>query len=105
MGIEKAQGVRPVLFPYWYAIKPATPRTKTYSVFVCSNFNDSGGDKGVRTPDLYVANVSRYQLCYIPVCALTCARQRGFVVGTAELESATSCMSSKRSNQLSYAPI
>ena len=28
----------------------------------------------------------------------------GFLVGTAELESATSCMSSKRSNQLSYAP-
>ena len=27
-----------------------------------------GGDKGIRTPDLYVANVSRYQLCYIPVC-------------------------------------
>ena len=27
------------------------------------------------------------------------------MVGTAELESATSCMSSKRSNQLSYAPI
>lgn len=26
------------------------------------------------------------------------------MVGTAELESATSCMSSKRSNQLSYAP-
>ena len=52
-----------------------------------------GGDKGIRTPDLYVANVSRYQLCYIPV------------VGTAELESATSCMSSKRSNQLSYAPV
>lgn len=25
-----------------------------------------GGDKGIRTPDLYVANVSRYQLCYIP---------------------------------------
>ena len=25
-----------------------------------------GGDKGTRTPDLYVANVSRYQLCYIP---------------------------------------
>lgn len=22
---------------------------------------------GIRTPDLYVANVSRYQLCYIPV--------------------------------------
>ena len=53
-----------------------------------------GGDKGIRTPDLYVANVSRYQLCYIPV-----------LVGTAELESATSCMSSKRSNQLSYAPV
>ena len=29
---------------------------------------------------------------------------QSFVVGTAELESATSCMSSKRSNQLSYAP-
>ena len=27
------------------------------------------------------------------------------MVGTAELESATSCMSSKRSNQLSYAPV
>lgn len=27
-----------------------------------------GGDMGIRTPDLYVANVSRYQLCYIPVC-------------------------------------
>ncbi len=27
------------------------------------------------------------------------------MVGTAELESATSCMSSKRSNQLSYAPM
>ncbi len=26
---------------------------------------------GIRTPDLYVANVSRYQLCYIPVWALT----------------------------------
>ena len=54
-----------------------------------------GGDKGIRTPDLYVANVSRYQLCYIPE----------IMVGTAELESATSCMSSKRSNQLSYAPV
>lgn len=31
-------------------------------------------------------------------------RQRVFLVGTAELESATFCMSSKRSNQLSYAP-
>ena len=30
---------------------------------------------------------------------------QSFVVGTAELESATSCMSSKRSNQLSYAPV
>ena len=27
------------------------------------------------------------------------------MVGTTELESVTSCMSSKRSNQLSYAPI
>ena len=48
---------------------------------------------GIRTPDLYVANVSRYQLCYIPV-----------MVGTNGLEPSTSCMSSKRSNQLSYAP-
>ncbi len=56
-----------------------------YSVFICPLFigkpkNDiyapcnkvcvyvsCGGDKGIRTPDLYVANVSRYQLCYIPV--------------------------------------
>ncbi len=30
---------------------------------------------------------------------------QGFVVGTTELESVTSCMSSMRSNQLSYAPI
>ncbi len=61
---------------------------------------------GIRTPDLYVANVSRYQLCYIPVWALTQKemRQRVVLVGTAELESATFCMSSKRSNQLSYAP-
>ena len=29
---------------------------------------------------------------------------QGFLVGTTELESVTSCMSSKRSNQLSYAP-
>ena len=29
-----------------------------------------GGDKGIRTPDLYVANVSRYQLCYAPVFTL-----------------------------------
>lgn len=28
-----------------------------------------------------------------------------FMVGTTELESVTSCMSSKRSNQLSYAPV
>ena len=32
-----------------------------------SYFNYIGGDKGIRTPDLYVANVSRYQLCYIPI--------------------------------------
>ena len=25
---------------------------------------------GIRTPDLYVANVSRYQLCYAPVFTL-----------------------------------
>ena len=30
---------------------------------------------------------------------------RVLVVGTTELESVTSCMSSKRSNQLSYAPM
>lgn len=30
-------------FFYWYAIKPATPFTKMYSVFRCSNFNDIGG--------------------------------------------------------------
>ena len=30
---------------------------------------------------------------------------QGFLVGTTELESVTSCMSSKRSNQLSYAPV
>jgi hypothetical protein len=41
--IEKAQGVYLVLFPYWYAIKPATPFTKMYSVLRCSNFNDIGG--------------------------------------------------------------
>ena len=49
---------------------------------------------GIRTPDLYVANVSRYQLCYSPNIKL--------VVGTNGLEPSTSCMSSKRSNQLSY---
>ena len=59
-----------------------------------SYFNDYGGDMGIRTPDLYVANVSRYQLCYIPVR----------LVGTTGLEPVTSCMSSKHSNQLSYAP-
>ena len=53
-------------FFYWYAIKPATPFTKMYSVFRCSNFNDIGGDKGIRTPGLYDANVSRYHLRYIP---------------------------------------
>ena len=30
---------------------------------------------------------------------------QGLLVGTTELESVTSCMSSKRSNQLSYAPV
>lgn len=30
---------------------------------------------------------------------------QGSMVGTTELESVTSCMSSKRSNQLSYAPV
>ena len=25
---------------------------------------------GIRTPDLYVANVSRYQLCYAPVFSI-----------------------------------
>ena len=39
----------------------------------------------------------------------SCPRLRrniqGSVVGTTELESVTSCMSSKRSNQLSYAPV
>lgn len=30
-------------------------------------FGDFGGDKGSRTPDLYDANVSLYQLSYIPI--------------------------------------
>ena len=33
------------------------------------------------------------------------AQYTELLVGTTELESVTSCMSSKRSNQLSYAPI
>ena len=28
--------------------------------------DDFGGAKGIRTPDLYNANVARYQLCYSP---------------------------------------
>ena len=36
------------------------PLTNKFDWVLC------GGDKGIRTPDLYVANVSRYQLCYIP---------------------------------------
>ena len=56
-----------MLFPYWYAIKPATPLTKMYSVFRCSNFNDIGGDSRDRTGDLFVANEPLYQLSHIPV--------------------------------------
>ena len=36
---------------------------------------------------------------------LVCTNIWGLMVGTTELESVTSCMSSKRSNQLSYAPM
>ena len=55
-----------MLFPYWYAIKPATPFTKMYSVFRCSNFNAIGGDKRVRTADLLNAIQALYQLSYTP---------------------------------------
>ncbi len=64
---KKHKAVSPVLFPYWYAIKPATPFTKMYSVFRCSNFNDIGGDNEIRTRGLYVANVPLYQLSHIPI--------------------------------------
>ena len=54
-------------------------------------------------------------LCYVAVSYKTkphisaCKKEKhniqGFLVGTTELESVISCMSSKRSNQLSYAPV
>ena len=71
-GIEKAQGYCPVLFPYWYAIKPATPLTKMYSVFRCSNFNDIGGANEIRTRDLLNAIQARYQLRHNPVYTRKC---------------------------------
>ena len=58
--IEKAQGVCPVLFPYWYAIKPATPFTKMYSVLRCSNFNDTGGRGWIRTTE---SDADRFTVC------------------------------------------
>lgn len=47
-------------FFYWYAIKPATPFTKMYSVFRCSNFNDIGGQGWIRTIE---DRVGRFTVC------------------------------------------
>ena len=37
---------------------------KSLQALACKDF---GGAKGIRTPDLYNANVARYQLCYSPL--------------------------------------
>lgn len=80
-------------------MKTIKVRGQFYAIFRAQK----NGDRGTRTPDLYVANVSRYQLCYIPEIAPH--TRRSFVlVGTNGLEPSTFCMSSKRSDQLSYAP-
>ena len=42
-------------------------KEKIADILVSTILNSNGGDKGIRTPDLYVANVSLYHLSYIPI--------------------------------------
>ena len=48
--------------------KKSREKKKTNSVFVSEFvFFICGGDKGIRTPDLCIANASLYQLSHIPM--------------------------------------
>ena len=47
-----------------YSFKRENGHKKPLQTLACKGFD---GAKGIRTPDLYNANVARYQLCYSPL--------------------------------------
>ena len=57
--IHRIVALPPVRIPKFFSIKQKT------TVFGCFLFN--GGDKGIRTPGLCVANASLYQLSHAPI--------------------------------------
>jgi hypothetical protein len=64
----------------------------------------SGGDEGIRTPDLLRAREALSQLSYIPmvpITSITSITSIGTLVGHSGLEPETSVLSGLRSNQLS----
>ena len=73
------------------------------SILNCANVTTFIIEKAART-DARAAFIHKKQKPHTSAI-LSSHNVQSFMVGTAELESATSCMSSKRSNQLSYAPV
>lgn len=93
--------------PFWVVeiagLEPATYTLRTYRATSCAISPNILQDKSVNPAVLVGTNGLRC-ICAIaqvvvPICPNPCG-----LVGTNGLEPSTSCMSSKRSDQLSYAP-